>query len=124
MAKAHTGSLVGDDAVVDAVFRQHGVIRVDSVEDLVITSGLLAATGPLPGRRFGFVTPSGGACEIIADRAEDEGIEIPEFAPETVIPILPSVPRGRPVARDKSRHVSPPSVDFQMPLPGPPLSRL
>ena len=84
VARAHTGSLVGDDAVVDAVFRQNGVIRVDSLEDLVITSGLLAGTGPLPGRRFGFVTASGGACEIIADRSEDEGIEIPEFAPQTM----------------------------------------
>jgi len=84
VARAHTGSLVGDDAVVDAVFSQHGVIRVDCLEDLIITAGLLAATGPLPGNRFGFVTASGGASEIIADRAEDEGIEIPEFAPETV----------------------------------------
>jgi acyl-CoA synthetase (NDP forming) len=92
VAKAHTGSLVGDDAVVDAVFRQHGVIRVESLEDLVITSGLLAETGPLPGRRFGFVTASGGACEIIADRAEDEGLEIPEFAPETVAGLKEVVP--------------------------------
>jgi len=84
VARAHTGSLVGDDAVVDAVFRQNGVIRVDSLEDLIITAGLLAETGPLPGSRFGFITASGGASEIIADRAEDEGIEIPEFAPETV----------------------------------------
>ena len=84
VAKAHTGSLVGDDAVVDAVFRQNGVIRVDCLEDLIITAGLLAATGPLPGNRFGFVTASGGASEIIADRAEDEGIEIPEFAASTV----------------------------------------
>jgi acetate---CoA ligase (ADP-forming) len=66
------------------VFRQLGVIRVDCLEDLIITAGLLAATGPLPGNRVGFVTPSGGASEIIADRAEDEGIEIPEFAPATV----------------------------------------
>src|SRR6201997_5875553 len=73
VARAHTGSLVGDDTVVDAVFRQNGVIRVDSLEDLIITAGLLAATGPLPGARFGFITASGGASEIIADRAEDEG---------------------------------------------------
>jgi acyl-CoA synthetase (NDP forming) len=84
VARAHTGSLVGDDAVVDAVFRQNGVIRVDSLEDLIITAGLLAESGPLPGNRFGFVTASGGASEIIADRAEDEGIDVPEFAPETV----------------------------------------
>jgi acyl-CoA synthetase (NDP forming) len=84
VARAHTGSLVGDDAVVDAVFRRSGVIRVDSLEDLIITAGLLAGTGPLPGNRFGFVTASGGASEIIADRSEDEDIEVPEFAPETV----------------------------------------
>jgi acetate---CoA ligase (ADP-forming) len=84
VAKAHTGSLVGDDAVVDAVFRRSGVIRVDSLEDLIITAGLIAVSGPLPGARFGFITASGGASEIIADRAEDEGIEIPELAPETV----------------------------------------
>jgi acyl-CoA synthetase (NDP forming) len=92
VARAHTGSLVGDDAVVDAVFRQNGVIRVDSLEDLIITAGLLAVTGPLPGSRFGFVTASGGASEIIADRAEDEGIEIPEFAPETVRRLQEVVP--------------------------------
>jgi acyl-CoA synthetase (NDP forming) len=92
VARAHTGSLVGDDAVVDAVFRRSGVIRVDSLEDLIITAGLLAVTGPLPGSRFGFVTASGGASEIIADRAEDEGIEIPEFAPETVRRLQQVVP--------------------------------
>src|ERR1700733_13294644 len=92
VAKAHTGSLVGDDAVVDAVFRQNGVIRVESLEYRLITAGLLAATGPLPGPRFGFVTASGGASEIIADRAEDEGIEIPEFSAETVQRLRQVVP--------------------------------
>lgn len=83
VAKAHTGSLVGDDGVIDAVFRQNGVIRVDSLEDLIVTGELLSHSGPLAGRRVGFVTPSGGACEVISDRAEDEGIEIPEFAEAT-----------------------------------------
>ncbi len=97
VARAHTGSLVGDDAVVEAVFRQNGVIRVGSLEDLIITAGLLAETGPLPGGRFGFVTASGGASEIIADRAEDEGIEIPEFAPGTVERLRQVVPDFAPV---------------------------
>jgi acetate---CoA ligase (ADP-forming) len=83
-ARAHTGALVGDDAVVDAAFRQLGVLRVRSLEDLMITAGLLASSGPLPGNRLGVVTPSGGASEIIADRAEDEGLELPPFADETV----------------------------------------
>lgn len=82
VAKAHTGSLVGNDAVVEAVFRQHGIVRVNSLEDLVTTAAVLSHA-PLPGPRFGFVTASGGACEIIADRGEDEGIEIPQFTAQT-----------------------------------------
>ena len=85
VAKAHTGALVGDDAVIDTAFRQHGVLRVNSLEDLVNTAGLLASLdGPLPGRRIGFLSVSGGACEIVSDRAADEGVEIPAFNDETI----------------------------------------
>jgi acyl-CoA synthetase (NDP forming) len=91
-AQAHTGALVGDDDVIDAAFRQFGVIRVRSLEDLVITAGLLGEVGPLPGRRLGVVTPSGGASEIIADRAEDEGLELPPFAPETAAKLKAILP--------------------------------
>jgi acyl-CoA synthetase (NDP forming) len=83
-AQAHTGALVGDDRLIDAAFRRFGVVRVRSLEDLIITAGLLAEVGRVDGRRLGVVTPSGGASEIIADRAEQEGLELPEFAPETV----------------------------------------
>ncbi|MGH3096520.1 MAG: acetate--CoA ligase family protein [Streptosporangiales bacterium] len=83
-ALAHTGAVAGDDAVVDAALRQLGVIRVDSLEELLVTAGMLAYNPPLTGNRMGVVTASGGACDIIADRALDEGVTIPEFAPETV----------------------------------------
>src|SRR5215467_2032779 len=42
-------------------------------------------------------------------------------APDTATPIFPSTPAGRPCARVISVHVSPPSVDLNKPLPGPPL---
>ena len=38
-AAAHTGALVGDDRVIDAVFADLGIIRVDSIEDMLITAG-------------------------------------------------------------------------------------
>jgi acyl-CoA synthetase (NDP forming) len=81
---AHTGSLAGDDRVFDAVFRQHGIIRVDSIEDLVTTCGLLDAYGELPGRRVAFVTGSGAMCGVIGDSAEANGLELPDFAQSTV----------------------------------------
>ena len=83
-ALAHTGALVGNNAVNDAALRQLGIIRVSSLEDLLTTAGLAGYTDPLPGRRMGVVTPSGGACDLISDLAEEVGLELPEFAPETV----------------------------------------
>ena len=83
-AKAHTGALVGNNAINDAAFKQMGIIRVEALEDLLITAGVLGYNRPLPGRRMGLVTPSGGACDILADRAHEEGILLPDFAAATV----------------------------------------
>lgn len=83
-AKAHTGALVGSDAINDAVFKQLGIIRVDSLEDLLITAEVLGYSKPITGRRMGLVTPSGGACDILADRSHEEHILLPDFARETV----------------------------------------
>lgn len=83
VAQAHTGALVGDDRVIDALFRQLRIIRVNSIEELLITSGTLAQTGVLPGNRLGFVALSGGSCDSAADYAEQYGIALPEFSEET-----------------------------------------
>jgi acyl-CoA synthetase (NDP forming) len=82
-AAAHTGALVGDDRVTDAIFADLGVIRVDSIEDMLITAGAAAALGRLERPGIGIVSISGGACDIVADRAEDLGAELPELADET-----------------------------------------
>src|SRR3954452_11859489 len=91
-ALAHTGALAGDDAVIDAAFRQFGVIRTTSLEQLLITSGLLASRQVPQGRRVGVVTASGGACDIIADRSTDEGVEIAEFAEGTTAKLKAVLP--------------------------------
>lgn len=83
-AQAHTGSLVGDDRVFDAVCRRLGMVRVQSLEDLIVSAELLARTGPLGKGGLGLISISGGMCEIGADRAEIEGVEVPELSAETV----------------------------------------
>jgi acetate---CoA ligase (ADP-forming) len=91
-ALAHTGAVAGNDAVVDAVLRQLNIIRVDSIEELLTTAALLGYH-PVPrGRRMGVLTASGGACDIIADRASEQGIEIPPFAPATSEAIAAHLP--------------------------------
>ncbi|MBA4025382.1 MAG: CoA-binding protein [Gordonia sp.] len=82
-AAAHTGALVGDDRVVDAVLRELGVIRVDSIEDMLVTAGAAAEIGRLQRPGIGIVSISGGACDIIADRADDLGMSLPEFSAVT-----------------------------------------
>jgi len=91
-ALAHTGSVAGDDAVIDAALRQLNVIRVTSLEALLSTAALLGYNRWPGGRRVGVLTASGGACDIIADTASAEGIEIPAFAAETSAAIAPHLP--------------------------------
>jgi acetate---CoA ligase (ADP-forming) len=80
-AAAHTGAFVGDDATVDAVLRDLGVIRVETIEDMLITAGVAAHLGRLARPGVGVVSISGGACDIIADLAEDVGLALPELGP-------------------------------------------
>jgi acyl-CoA synthetase (NDP forming) len=92
-ALAHTGSVAGDDAVVNAAFRQMNIIRVNTLEDLLTTGALLGYSRWPKGRRMGVLTASGGACDIIADSASAQGIEIPDFTAKTeegIAPYLPS----------------------------------
>ena len=83
VAAAHTGALVGDDRVIDTACRQVGVIRVESIEDLTVTAGLLDAYGELPGRRIGVVTGSGAMCAVIGERVDAVGLELPQLSEET-----------------------------------------
>jgi len=91
-ALAHTGAVAGDDAVVDAALRQLNIIRVTSIEDLLTTAALFGYQRWPAGRRMGVLTASGGACDIIADRASAEGIEIPPFSPATTEAIAAHLP--------------------------------
>ena len=79
---AHTGSLAGADAVVDAVLRQKGAIRVTSPEELIETCALLATSGWPQGGRTAVVTTSGGACGLVSDLTSRTRIEIPDLSPE------------------------------------------
>jgi acyl-CoA synthetase (NDP forming) len=83
-ALAHTGALAGDDRVIDAAFRQLGIVRVDSLEEMLSTAGFLGYHPEVRGRRIAAVTPSGGACDLLADRASAEGLELPEFDKRTL----------------------------------------
>jgi len=83
VALTHTGALTGDDRVSDALFRQLGIVRVDSIEELILTANIFANVGELSGRRFGIVAISGGVCDLAADLAEEAGVALPIFSEQT-----------------------------------------
>jgi acyl-CoA synthetase (NDP forming) len=82
-ASSHTGALASLDVAVDALFRQTGVIRVDTLEELFAVGSLLS-TQPVPkGRRVGVVTNAGGPGILAADALEANGLHIPELSEST-----------------------------------------
>ncbi len=78
---SHTGALLSaSDATVDALFEQSGVIRTDTLAELLDVASLLSSQ-PLPaGSRVGVVTNAGGLGIMCADACEGVGLEVPELA--------------------------------------------
>ena len=75
---SHTGALIAaSDVTVDALFRQSGVIRTDTLEELFDVAALLV-NQPLPrGNRVGIITNAGGPGILCADTCETRGLEVP-----------------------------------------------
>jgi|FLYL01.1.fsa_nt_gi acetyl coenzyme A synthetase (ADP forming)-like protein len=91
-ASSHTGALASADIAVDALFRQSGVIRVDTLSELFAVGSLLA-NQPIPkGRRVGVVTNAGGPAILAADALESHRLELPEFSTDLQKAILAEVP--------------------------------
>ena len=79
-AQSHTAALANSDVVVDELFHQAGVVRVDTLEELLDTAALLAHQ-PLPGgSRVAIVSNGGGPGILAADAAVAAGLEVPELS--------------------------------------------
>lgn len=82
-AGSHTAALAGSDVAVDALFREAGVIRARTLDELIDVASLLSAQ-PVPrGRRVALVTNAGGLGILAADACEASGLELPQPSDET-----------------------------------------
>jgi acetyl coenzyme A synthetase (ADP forming)-like protein len=100
-ASSHTAALAGSDAAVDALFRESGVIRARTLEELIDAS-VLFSSQPLPrGRNVAVVTNAGGLGILCADACDAAGLALPELGQETqaaLAAILPAeATRSNPV---------------------------
>ncbi len=98
---SHTGALAAPDHLYDGLFKQAGVIRVDSVEDLFGHGWMLATQPRLKGRRVAVLTNSGGPGSSMAHTCEQNGFDVPEFSEtlrKKIEPLVPPhAPCGNPV---------------------------
>jgi acyl-CoA synthetase (NDP forming) len=83
MAKSHTGHLTGSDRVVDGVFRQYGVTRVDGLDELQDTAAMLARAKPPQGDGVCIYAISGGTGAHMADLSAAGGLRLPELTAAT-----------------------------------------
>lgn len=81
-AGSHTAALTSNDSAVDALFRQSGVIRADTLEEMFDIAAALGNQPLPPGRRVGIITNAGGPGILCADACEAGGLLIPEFSSE------------------------------------------
>ena len=83
-AASHTASLAGDDAVADGVFAQHGVVRVDDVDELALTCSLFArCDSPATIGQVCVYSFSGGTSSHGADVVGAMGLKLARFGEET-----------------------------------------
>ena len=82
-ASSHTAAMASPDIAVDALFRQAGVIRVDTLDEL-FDMALVLGSQPLPaGNRVAIVGNSGGPGILATDACDGAGLEVPELSAAT-----------------------------------------
>lgn len=80
---SHTGSLAGKDAIFDAVFKQTGAIRVETLLQLFNVARLIVEQPPPRGKRVAIITNAGGAGVLSADQCANHGLVLSELTEET-----------------------------------------
>jgi acetyltransferase len=82
-ASSHTGSLVGRDSVYESLFRQKGVIRVESFHEMLSVYTVLFGSKTPRGNRVGIVATSGGAGVYLADKCAEYGLTLADYTETT-----------------------------------------
>jgi len=92
-ARSHSASLSSDDRVVDAAFRQSGILRVyEQREALHILKGFMLPE--MKGNRLAVISRSGGHAVMAADAAEEFGFTLPPY-PEALIRMVEAHARAK-----------------------------
>jgi len=111
---SHTGALIAaSDVTVDALFRQAGVIRTDTLEELFDIASLLV-NQPLPrGHRVGIITNAGGPAILCADACEARGLEVSVLSKDSQTKLRAFLPAGAGVGNPVDMIASAPAEHYR-----------
>ncbi len=91
-ARSHTGALAGDHAVMRTLVEHAGVVVVDTLDELMDVSEILARFSKPSKGDLGVLTFSGAFCGIAHDFCEDIGVHVPPLSAETLNHLAPLLP--------------------------------
>jgi acetate---CoA ligase (ADP-forming) len=77
---SHTGAMAGPDFLYNGIFKQAGIIRVNTIEDLYAHGWTLATQPPMKGKRVAIMTNSGGPSTTIACTCDAVGLDVPRLS--------------------------------------------
>jgi len=89
---SHTGSLAGSEQAYQAAFRQAGVLRVNSMEELFDVSAAIGYQPLLHGERIAIVTNAGGPGILATDALEHAGLSLARFERQTIQELVQYLP--------------------------------
>ena len=116
-ASSHTGALAASDTIVNALFRQSGVIRTETLEEMFDIAALLAHQ-PLPaGKRVGILTNAGGPGILAADACEGFGLTVPPLANTTVAALRAFLPAAASVGNPVDMLATAAADDYARAIP-------
>jgi acyl-CoA synthetase (NDP forming) len=76
LAASHTGAMAGTDEAVDAFFKAHGILRVDTLETLFELPALVQGRKPGKRHRVAAMTTTGGGAACVVDRIGTYGVDV------------------------------------------------
>lgn len=76
LAASHTGAMAGTDEAVDAFFKAHGMLRVDTLETLFELPALVKGRKPDQQHRVAAMTTTGGGAACVVDRIGTYGVDV------------------------------------------------
>jgi acetyltransferase len=91
---SHTGTLAGSERAYDAAFKQAGITRADSIEELFDYAHAFAEAPPIRGDKIAIVSNAGGAAIMATDALDRAQLQLASFQGKTIRSLKTHLPPG------------------------------